>query len=136
MMQIYPHNNSDKGFSLIEVIVTLILISLLGIMLVSFYQTQIAPSTTPVIMRQQGFTLDGILEKINADYQQLLVSDPNPLAALQTNINAYDYGTYTAATEFIAFDASDNEISCAVACRILKVTITIGDQSLTTIFTQ
>ncbi|MCD4678732.1 MAG: type II secretion system GspH family protein [Desulfobacula sp.] len=135
----HPHN-LNKGFTLLEVIVVLIMISLFGIIFVSFFDTQIVGSTKPVTMMQQGFALEDVLEKINADYENLVTSDATPLVTLETKINASPsvYGEYTATTKFITFDGSDNEESaaCTVNCTTLKVIITIGDQTLTTLFTK
>ncbi len=132
-----PHN-FDKGFTLIEVIVALIMVSLFGIMFVSFFQTQIVGSTQPVTMMEQGFEVEEIIEKINADYILLVDSDPTPLLTLQTKINASFYGVYTPTTKFITFDVSNNEEStaCTIDCATLKVSIAAGDQILTTLFTR
>ncbi|MCP3876707.1 MAG: type II secretion system protein [Desulfobacteraceae bacterium] len=133
----HPHN-FDKGFTLVEVIVALIMISLFGIMFVSFFQTQIVGSTTPVTMMEQGFALEGIIEKINADYTDLVNTDPTPLLTLQARINAFNYGVYTPTTRFITFDGGGNEESaaCTVDCATLKVSIAVGDQTVTTLFTR
>lgn len=131
---------TDKGFTLIEVITSLVIISIFGIIFVSFFQTQIAGSTKSVIDVQQGFALEEVMEKIKADYEFLLNSDATPLITLQANIvdPSSPYGVYTAVTKFIEFDASENEAvaACTVDCTNLKITITIGDQTLTTVFSQ
>lgn len=132
------HNRSDMGFTLLEVIVSLIVLSIFSAAFISFFQTQIAGSTQPVIDVQEGFVLDEIMEKIKADYELLHTADATPLLTLQANINASTYGTYTAVTKLINFDASGNEeaLACTVNCTSLKVTITVGDQSLTTVFSK
>ena len=140
MKQAGHPNNFNKGFTLLEVIVVLIMISLFGVIFVGFFDTQIVGSTNPVTMMQQGFSVEEVLEKINADYEDLVNSDATPLLTLETRINTFPsgYGDYTATTRFIDFDASDNEDStaCTVDCTTLKVTITIEDQTLTTLFTR
>jgi len=124
----------------VEVIVALIMISLFGIVLVSFYDTQVKGSTKSVTMMQQGFALEEILEKINADYKDLLISDPTPLVTLNNKINTVPsvYGEYTAVNKFISFDNTGAETGapCTVDCTALKVSVTIEDQTITTLFTR
>ncbi len=129
---------SNKGFTLLEVIVSLIVISLFGAMLLGFFQTQIVGSTVPIDAMRDGFALDQIMERMTADYENIVNTDPNPLTTLDTNITTLSYGTYTAITQFIAFDGLNNEIAatCPTDCTILKVTITVSNQTITTIFTQ
>ncbi|MBU1194781.1 MAG: type II secretion system GspH family protein [Proteobacteria bacterium] len=133
-------HTSDKGFTLLEVIVSLIILSIFGAAFVSFFQTRIASSTQPVIAVQQGFSLDEIMEKIKAEYELLINADPTPLITLQANIQATpsSYGEYTAITKFINFDGSGNEeaAECSANCSHLKVSITVGDQNLTTVFSK
>lgn len=133
-------HTSNKGFTLLEVIVSLIIISIFGAAFIGFFQTQIAGSTQPVIAVQQGFSLGEIMEKIKADYELLINADPTPLITLEANIQASpsSYGEYTAITKFINFDGSGNEeaAACSANCTHLKVSIMVGDQSLTTVFSK
>ena len=109
-------------------------------MFVTFYKTQIVGSTRPVTMMQQGFALEEILEKMNSDYKTLITSDPAPLITLEAKIIALPsvYGDYTSITKMITFDASENEEAapCTVDCSILKVAVTVGEQTITTLFTR
>lgn len=131
---------TQTGFTLLEVIVSLVIISLSGAMLLTFYNTQVGGSEQPVTLMEQGLALETTLEKITADYTYLLENDATPLLTLETRINASpsSYGVYSAVTKFITFDGSGNEESaaCTADCTSLKVTITMGNQSLTTLFTK
>ncbi len=130
--------NLNKGFTLLEVIVSLIIISLFSAVFLGFYETHVVGSTKPVQMMEQGLALESVMEKISADYVDLLNSNSTPLSTLETRINTSIYGDYTPATKFVTFDSSNHEESapCTAGCTNLKVSITIGDQTITTLFTE
>lgn len=130
----------DKsGFTLIEIIVTLTVTAILSVMLVQFMGTSLSRSTEPILSMQEGMALQGIFENMNADYKQLLLTDNTPLATFKTRVEtAGFYGTFTLSdSKYILFDGSQTEVPCNTPdCRILKVTISVGDHSLTSLFTR
>jgi prepilin-type N-terminal cleavage/methylation domain-containing protein len=126
-----------SGFTLIEIIVTLTVAAILSVMLVQFMGTSISRSTEPTLSMQEGMTLQGILENMNADYKLLLLTHKTPLDEFKTRVETIGfYGSYTLTESgYIGFDESQNEIPCNTTdCRILKVTISSGDHSLTSLF--
>lgn len=127
--------DTTKGFTLIEIIVTLIVASIFGTLLISFMGTQVTNSVVPVVRVRQEYTLNQIMENINADYRKLLLESPDPLGTLRSSVNAGDYGTYTVVyNNFITFNGAGAEQ--VGGDRILKVSLSQGDHTLTTLFTK
>ncbi len=134
-----PRRSSESGFTLIEIIVTLTVSAILSVMLVQFMGTSMSRSAEPIVSMQEGMALQSIFESMNADYKQLLLTDNTPLLAFKTRVEtAGYYGTYALTdSKYILFDGSQVEVPCNTPdCRILKVTISMGDHSLTSLFTR
>ncbi|WP_319409959.1 type II secretion system protein [uncultured Desulfosarcina sp.] len=130
-----PRRSDESGFTLIEIIVTLTVAALLSVMLVQFMGTSISRSAEPLLSMQEGMALQGIFENMSADYKQLLLTDNNPLDTFKTRVEGGFYGTYTLIdSKYILFDTTRTETDCNTNCMILKVTISSGDHSLTSLF--
>ena len=133
----------DKGFTLLEVIITLVVAAILGTVLVQFMGTSLTRSTEPIVMVQEGFSLSEIMEKMTAHYKYLLATDSTPLANFKEDIeNGNDdkktpyFGDYSIKTDYITFSSGNEAPDTSGNNRILKVTIDKGDQSLVTLFTK
>ncbi len=137
-------NFKNQGFTLLEVVITLIVGSILGAILVQFMGTSMKNSFEPVIMVQNGYGGHEIMEKLNSVYKmRLMTSTGDPLDDFRTDVIngrlpliAPVIGHYTAAMNYIVFDNNGDEVSDNIQLRILKVTITHGGQSLTALFTR
>ena len=130
---------NETGFSLIEIILTIIVGGILAALVVQFMGTSMVRSTEPVSMVQEAFLLSGIMEKITADYTKLLAEDrATSLTKLKDKVERNIYGQDSSATKFLTFDASGVEETnpCTSDCKILKVTITKGGQTVTALFTR
>ncbi len=139
-----------KGFTLIEIIVTLTIASVLSVVLIHFIKAGVSRSSQPLAKMQDSYVLNQIIENINADYRNLLLSSATPLLDLKTYVeNGNDqavataagtpyYGLYGFQTKFIIFDGSQNETlaPCTVDCKTLKVIVFKGGQSIATLFTK
>jgi len=131
--------SEKSGFTLIEIIVTLTVTAILSVMLVQFMGTSLSRSAEPILSMQEGMALRSIFESMNADYKQLLFTDNTPLDTFKTRVETAGlYGTYALTdSTYILFDGSQVEVPCNTPdCRILKVTISLGDHSLTSLFTR
>lgn len=130
-----PRRPDQSGFTLIEIIITLTVAALLSVMLVQFMGTSVSRSAEPILSLQEGMTLQGILENMTADYKQLLFTDNTPLDTFKTRVESGFYGTYSLIdSRYILFDSDRTEAACNADCMILKVTISSGDHSLTSLF--
>ena len=136
----------SQGFTLLEVVITLIVGSILGAILVQFMGTSMKNSFEPVIMVQDGCGVYEIMEKMNSDYKwRLMTSTDDPLDDFKTDVengnvigNIPFFGNYVWVTKYITFTGGvENALPDAAANpRVLKVTITHGGQSLTALFTK
>ncbi|MBC2713334.1 MAG: type II secretion system protein [Desulfosarcina sp.] len=130
--------SKESGFTLIEIIVTLTVAAILSVMLVQFIGTSITRSAEPTLSIQEGMALQGVFENMNAGYKQLLLTGISPLNTFKTRVDSGFYGTYTVTeSDYIIFDNNQIEAPCDTTntdCKILKVTISMGDHSLTSLF--
>lgn len=130
--------SNTEGFTLIEVIITIVVAAILAGLFVTYIGPNLIGSSVSAARAQDHYELMGIMEKINKDYVQLMKDeDPNVLDTLQSRIAAGNYGAYTQSTKFITFDASNTEQSAETpGSNTLKVTITKNDQTITSLFTK
>ena len=133
----------QKGFTLIEIILTLVVAAILGTILVQFMGTSLTRSAEPVIMVQEGFSLSEVMEKMTAHYKYLLATDNNPLTTFKNNIengnveeNTPYFGQYSIQTAYITFSGGNEAPDTEASNKILKVIINKGDQSLAALFTK
>ncbi len=132
-----------SGFTLLEVIVTLIVASILGVIFLEFMGTTVQKSYAPIKMTQGSLDVNEIIEKMNADYRKHLLLSPDPLAAFKTDVengNAPSpppyYGDYNVQTTWIKFSGGSEVVDASGENRMLKVKITLGNRSVTALFTK
>jgi len=151
MNMIRTLNLDQKGFTLVEIIVTIVVAAILGAMFLQVMETNLTGSVEPLIRVQDAFTLNEVMEKITADYKKLTTEDQTPLATLKSRIGNKDeevtngnYGSYTVKyNDYILFNDDDgdgiyDEIhdDGSGGNKILKVAVSIGDERLMSLFTK
>jgi prepilin-type N-terminal cleavage/methylation domain-containing protein len=131
--------NNKQGFTLLEVIITFIVAAILGTIFLQVMGTSMQQSYEPVSMVQDGFSVNEIMEKMNAHYRnRLLTSTSNPLADFKSDVelNTPNFGVYTYQTQYIRFSGGNEVADASPDPRILKITITHGGQRLSALFTK
>ncbi len=121
----------DEGFTLIEVIVSLLVASIFMSLIVSYLGTAFTRSASPLAQLRTTLTVFRAMENMNADYKAQYDAGTLNLVALQTAIGAAGpgtktnaYGTYQVLTnQFIQFDGAGIETGAGGNQNILKVTI-------------
>jgi prepilin-type N-terminal cleavage/methylation domain-containing protein len=139
----------NKGFTLIELIVSLVLIGFVGTMLVTFMSNAVVKSVTPLQRVGHANTIGQVFENITSDYKRLSEIDRGSntsvaLSTLKDNIdngndvnNTPYYGPYAVVNnDYISFDGGGNQIQDNGDQRILKVTLSSDDQKMTSLFTR
>lgn len=129
----------QRGFTLLEVIVTIIVAAVMGVILVQFMGTAMLRSGEAVVRVQDVSTLRQVLDNMTSDYKYLAATQAGFLSTFKTRVDTPNYyGTgYTTTTRYIEFDGSGAEIQDTSApYNLLKVTVTKGNQSCTTVFSQ
>ena len=136
-------NQGQEGFTLLEIIITLIVAALLGTMLIQFMGTGMIRSADSVVLVQEGFSLNQVMEKMTADYKKLLAEDSTPLQTFKSHVengnvvsNDPCFGEYSWQTAYIKFSGGSEVADIAGDNRILKVTISHGNQSLAALYTK
>jgi len=141
----------QAGFTLIEMIVTIIVAAILGAMFLQIMGTNLTGSVEPLIRVQDQFVVKEVVERMTADYDDLLSGDPNTLGTLKGRIGDAgddvvegDYGSYTVEyNDYIIFNDGDGDGDFdelhdegSGGYTILKVTVSSGDERVTTLFTK
>lgn len=143
----YHHHDRAHGFTLIEIILTLLLSSLLGIMLLPYLMTNVTKSSLPIFQVQGLLTMQSVLENILSDYRARKNSvQPLPvnLTDLQNAIGREGelqnnpYGKYrVVCNHFICFDTPPHQESTCPDRHDLKVTVRDPTgMEFTTLFSQ
>ena len=136
--------SDPRGFTLVEVIVTIIAVGIVSVIFINFMGTAMSKSTQAVEMVQGEASAEALLECITADYVFRMNQDSTTaLSTLRTAITAKSIcglnnpGTPSVATAYIIFDSGGNEASDTAGLnRTLKVTVVAAGNDLTTLLTR
>ena len=113
-MKVLKSIKSDsKGFTLVEIIVTLVAAGILGAIFIQFMGTALDSSWNSVEIVRDEAGAEAVLERIVAEYVADINENPpdNPLGNVVTNYDGQTIDGITINTQYIIFDAvSGNEI--------------------------
>jgi len=128
-----PSFQADKaGFTLIEIIVTILVASVLAALMVQFMNTAMIRGGDPAAAVRAEADTGAILEQVVSDYVQQINSNPSgALANLKANYASDANITMT----YIRFDASGQEVVEGSATDTLKVTVQSGGYAVSTLLT-
>jgi prepilin-type N-terminal cleavage/methylation domain-containing protein len=130
-----------SGFTLIEVIVTIIAASILGLIFMNFMGTAMSKSVRSIELVKSEAGAEETMERIIGDYVKKMNQDhENVLTFIQTEINTNKrYGDNVSA-DFITFDTSGKESAYTGSDpklkRTLKVTIAAEGNDLIALLTR
>ena len=131
---LHLHNN---GFTLIEVIVTLVIAAIMGAMLVTLMGTNLVKSALPVSLVGNQYRIVQEMENITGRYREEI---KNGTLNITTFIATYESALGSsipykdsAATGLITIPSTDGTYTTK---QILRVTLRNGDQSVQAFFTQ
>ena len=105
--------NNPKGFTLVEIIVTLVAAGILAVIFTQFMGTALDASWNSVEIVRDEAGAEALLERIVAEYVADINENPpdNPLGNVVTNYNGQTIDGITITTQYIIFDdVSGNEI--------------------------
>jgi len=124
----------DNGFTLVEVIVTIIAAGILGAIFINFMGTAMSKSTQALDNVRNEADAETLMEQIVSDYV-LEINKDDPSEALRT-INLKDYGPRVSKV-YITFDASGNEQELIPpnTSNTLKIMVQAPGDRLTTLLT-
>lgn len=139
---------NERGLTILEIIVTIVVAAILGTVLVRVMGTGLTRSSIPITLLQNTYSINQIIEEMTADYEDLyenVEEGKYDISTLKTYIengnissNTPYYGPYSLDyIGYIQFDGSYNEIVDTSGDNIiLKVTVTSNNQQLTVLFTE
>lgn len=113
-----------QGFTLVEVIVTIVVAGCLGALLVNMLGTQLLRSSTPLMAAHDASRAEATLENVVAYYTQVVNNSTS--GALNAVVARYPNNATFSAVRNNNFNGVD----------ALVVTVTEGGASLTTLLTQ
>ena len=101
----------SKGFTLVEIIVTLVAAGILGAIFIQFMGTALDSSWNSVEIVRDEAGAEALMERIVAEYVADINADPpdNPLGNVVTNYNGQTIEGITITTQYIYFDSSGDE---------------------------
>jgi type II secretory pathway pseudopilin PulG len=127
------------GFTLVEVIVTIMMAAIMGAFFIQYMGTAMSRSTRSVELVREEATAEAIMERIVTDYLAKINLNENSvldemIEAINTN-KIYDNSPKKATTKakFVDFDNNGNEINDSSKLRTLKVMVAAGEHRLTTL---
>jgi type II secretory pathway pseudopilin PulG len=127
------------GFTLVEVIVTILMAAIMGAFFIQFMGTAMSRSTRSIEYVRDEAGAEALMEKIVADYVAKINSNESTaLTDMNKAINTdhiYDNAPKkeSVTAKYIDFDASGNEIDDSSKLRTLKVLVVAGEHRLTTL---
>ena len=119
--------SSAQGFTLVEMVVTIVLAAILGSILLVYTSSQLAGSAESVRMVQENSRAEKVMENVTRDYRDWLEGDPGKLSEFKTLVDSNYPGVQT---QFVTLRSDDESQS------ILRVTVTLAERDLVALFTE
>jgi prepilin-type N-terminal cleavage/methylation domain-containing protein len=120
------------GFTLVEVIVTIMMAAIMGAFFIQFMGTAMSRSALAIENVRDEAGAERLMEQIVADYVAE-INKTDPAAALAT-MKAKSYGS-AVSMQYVTYNSSGVE-QTATLSRTLKVTVNAPGRSLTTLLTE
>ena len=144
---------SEQGFTLLEILVTLIISSILAVILVQVIANQPGRSYQSIQIIDDDLALTSAFENITSDYHQLLKTNAAPLVTLQNRVGTgddhFDYWSESVPIQVTqnycmdlgkddSADPGESNIrdACSFNDTVLKLTLTHANMSLTALFSR
>ena len=135
---------APRGFSFLELLVTILIVGLVAAMIAPFFGSGVLTSHIPIQNLQAATNLKGILENLNGQYLGLANKTPAALQTLKTQIGSVNsvqtdpnFGSYRIEeNQFIRFVSGAEVNDTTGVNSMLKVTISnTNGGTLTQLFT-
>jgi len=136
MRGLLPIFRRCRGFTLVEIIITLLAAGILGAIFINLMGTALNDSWSTLEMVRDEATAVQVMEHIIADYVTEMNSDPaNALTTIIANRDNGDYGP-SVSMQYVEFDAAGIEVDPPPASsNTLKVRVQATGKDLINIFT-
>jgi prepilin-type N-terminal cleavage/methylation domain-containing protein len=102
--------NDSKGFTLVEIIVTIVAAGILGAIFVNLMGTALNSSWNAVEIVRDESNGEGLMERIIAEYVALINRDPDNALDIIDDYHNQTINGITITAQYILFDAGGNEV--------------------------
>lgn len=120
--------DNQKGFSLVEVIIVLIITGIMGSYLVTFVQSSTQNSIEPILMTNERADLQEEMEKITQEYKRRLNAGNFSLADFKTGYVDGCSLVLPSETNYVRFKTGEDAM--------LLVTLQSGNQKIWSLFSE
>ncbi len=131
------NRKTKNGFTLLEIIITLVIASIFGVVIFQYLGSSLTRSADPIFRLKKSLTLQQVAENITVDYKRNFSADLAGLKLKIENPSTSGYGSYTVVTsKYIKFSNFQeiNETDANIK-KMLKVAIkNEQNESLTMLF--
>ena len=123
-----------SGFTLLELIITLVLSAIVGVMLVQFMSSSLLGTVEPVFLLQENTLVVRAMENINAEYRSQWEDDTFAIDTFKNNLQSYaGVDDVTVTGTYISF-TDDGVESTTPDPHFLKVIVTASNMKVMTVF--
>jgi prepilin-type N-terminal cleavage/methylation domain-containing protein len=140
------NKSCSRGFTLVEIIVTILATGILGAIFINFMGTALTASWNAVEITRDEAVAEALMEQIIGEYVEDINSNPaTALGNIVTNYNGQTINGVAITTQYITFDGSGDEVPSGSPEPNLKVVLQAsgpgapaitGRYSLTTVLTE
>jgi prepilin-type N-terminal cleavage/methylation domain-containing protein len=127
---------NQNGFTLLEIIVTLILISITGVVMFPVLRTNLTKSAVPVVRLENQYQLIQEMDRLTARYRDEIQNESLNINDFKTNYVDVSPFRDAGNTGFLAAGQITGNTYNTQSTNILRVTLVDGDQTLVSFFTE
>ncbi|MBU0661618.1 prepilin-type N-terminal cleavage/methylation domain-containing protein [Patescibacteria group bacterium] len=129
--------SNEHGFTLLEVVVSIMVAAILGTLMYQYSQTALSSTVTPIIQLSNIQDLNDVMEKITGDYQAKFADPATPSTGWiesfgNTMVTKYGAEVDNITSELGTF--ANNIWTSNPSGKNIKIVMFKGNQSLTALF--
>lgn len=136
MKRVKPIIHSAAGFTLVEIIITIVAAAIMGLIFTSLMGTAMENSWKSIDMVASEADAEGKMNEVITSYIKEMNSNPdNALAIMKQKVEDNDFGD-SVSMQYITFDSSGNEQTSGTQTNTVKVTVDAPGKDFITIITK
>ena len=120
--------DAQKGFTLVEVLIMIILAAIMGSYLYTYVKSLSESSVKPILRINERDALQEAMEKITQEYKQMLAAGNFSLAAFKKDCVDKNALVLASETKYVTFQSGEDAL--------LMVTLQSGNQKIWSLFAE
>ncbi|WP_075068154.1 prepilin-type N-terminal cleavage/methylation domain-containing protein [Desulfothermus okinawensis] len=132
--------STRAGFTLIEIIITLIVAGILGVMIYTLISAHSKSSVQSVLLVRENGVLIDAMERVDGHYRALIENHSLDLDSFKNDLDGIVHGvdsSISVESKFIDFDSNNREVpDTSGDHKFLKVTLTKDNISVVNLFSK